>query len=571
MLLAQPHMGDALMALKQIEVHEIVKQAVSKNVDIPEFQRQFVWEPEKVKFLAESLYRDYPVGSFLLWDCSDYHEPKMAQGAQASLWIVDGQQRTTALCLLLGLKPYWWQSKEEWNKELERYDVMVNVLPDQADSRLEFALPNPVRRQDPRWIGVRSVLRCEKAGALTELAEELAKQIDGGAGQVMELFKRIHAHLQDIWQIRQRQIPIVEIGHDVEDVAEIFTRLNREGTRVKEADTVLALAAVRNPGWVREDYLPYRSDLEDRGWDLEAGIFIRTMTGIGTGRARLKEVPSDFWQPQNINAVWKHAKAAISSVVKQLAGFGISCAELLPSSNSLIPLFVLHHRFGDKEDYSFNRALYWFLLANRDGRYSGSAITSLNEDVRTITNAADYGGALENLHSRLRVSPRVDESEFLSRYDRAGSRFLRLALYLVLFKREARDWVDGTCVGYDKTGNAITADFRPQWHHIYPRSMLRKSGMNDDDIHVLANITVLNEQTNVKKLLWKEPAEYIKQFSISSEALRSHLIPEAFVDEARKQELSRRWGIEHYTDFIVKRAHMIAKEVNTLLQALQQS
>ncbi|GIW60661.1 MAG: hypothetical protein KatS3mg087_1727 [Patescibacteria group bacterium] len=77
-------------------------------MDIPEFQRDFVWDPEQVKKLAESLYRDYPIGSFLLWDSSGYQEAKTAQGTQASLWIVDGQQRTTALCLLLGQKPYWW-------------------------------------------------------------------------------------------------------------------------------------------------------------------------------------------------------------------------------------------------------------------------------------------------------------------------------------------------------------------------------------------------------------------------------------------------------------------------------
>src|SRR5688572_23150068 len=100
------------MALEQLAIHEIVKQAVGKSVDVPEFQRDFVWDPEQAKLLLESLYRDYPVGSFLLWDSSGYQEAKTAQGTQASLWIVDGQQRTTALCLLLGHKPYWWGDSE---------------------------------------------------------------------------------------------------------------------------------------------------------------------------------------------------------------------------------------------------------------------------------------------------------------------------------------------------------------------------------------------------------------------------------------------------------------------------
>jgi hypothetical protein len=299
------------MAIEQLKVREIVKQAVSKNVDIPEFQREFVWDPEQVKKLAESLYRDYPVGSFLLWDSSEYQEAKTAQGTQASLWIVDGQQRTTALCLLLGQKPYWWNDAEKWNKALERYDVMVNLLPNEGDDRLEFGLPDPIRRRDPRWIGIRRVLGMERVEDLTPVAQEIVRSVSDDPAQMMELFGKVHARLQRLWQIRERDIPIIKISHEVEDVAEIFARLNQEGTRVKEADVILALAAVRNPGWVRNEYLPFRSKLEDDGWDLDAGIFVRTMTGIGKGRARLIEVPKDFWNPENLSTVWKAAEETI--------------------------------------------------------------------------------------------------------------------------------------------------------------------------------------------------------------------------------------------------------------------
>jgi hypothetical protein len=557
------------MALEQLKVREIVRQAVGKNVDIPEFQREFVWDAEQVKKLAESLYRDYPVGSFLLWDSSEYQEAKTAQGTQASLWIVDGQQRTTALCLLLGQKPYWWDDAEKWNEALERYDVMVNLLPDEGDDRLEFALPNPIRRRDPRWIGIRRVLGMERVEDLTPLAQEIVRSVSDDLAQMMELFGKVHARLQCLWQIRERDIPIIKISHEVEDVAEIFARLNQEGTRVKEADVILALAAVRNPGWVRDEYLPFRSKLEDDGWDLDAGIFVRTMTGIGKGRARLIEVPKDFWNPQNLLSVWKAARETIPEVLKRLAEVGIMSADLLPSTNSLIPLFVLHHHWGGKRGYRFGKTLRWFLLANRDGRYSGSAITSLNEDVRTLTDATDFDQAIENLWKRLRVSPEIAEDEFLNRYDRAGHRFLRLMLYLLVFHREARDWVDGTRIGYDKTGAPITRGFEPQWHHIYPRSVLRKGNIPDDEIHCLANITVLNERTNVNKLAGKPPSRYIQQFHISEQNLRSHMIPDSFARAASDEALlKKQWDVGRYRDFLIERAQLLAQETNMFLQRL---
>ncbi|MFA0749978.1 MAG: hypothetical protein SLRJCFUN_000381 [Candidatus Fervidibacter sp.] len=557
------------MAIEQLKVREIVKRAVSKDVDIPEFQREFVWDPEQVKLLAESLYRDYPIGSFLLWDSSDYQEAKTAKGSQASLWIVDGQQRITALCLLLGQKPYWWPDAQDWNKALERYDVMVNLMPEEGDDRLEFALPNPIRRRDPRWVSVRQILSEENVERLTLLAHETAERIATEPDEFLKVFGQIHARLQRLWQIRERDIPIIKISHEVGDVAEIFARLNRAGTRVKEADVVFALAAVRNPGWVREDYLPFRNDLEERGWDLDAGIFIRTMTGIGSGRARLKEVPKDFWNSENLRNVWERTRESITDVLRRLAEFGITSDELLPSTNSLIPLFVLHHRWGKHSDYAFPRALRWFLLANWDGRYSGSAITALNEDVRTIAEAPSFEAALESLEKRLRVSSEVPEDDFRARYDQAGSRFLRLMLWLLLFHRNASDWVDGTRLGYDKTGSPITAGFQPQWHHIYPRSVLRKAGRRDDDIHALANITVLNEQTNVKRLAGKEPWRYIREHKISRESLETHLIPARFAEAVETGRLEEQWAVRNYDDFIRERAQLLAREAKRFLEDLK--
>lgn len=556
------------MSIEQCTVWEIVVKAVSKNVDVPEFQREFVWDPEQVKKLAESLYREYPIGLFLLWDSSEYQEAKTAQGAQASLWIVDGQQRITALCLLFGQKPYWWDDAESWNKALERYDVMVNLFPETAGERLEFALPNPIRRKDPRWINIRRILSIDKQESLTTLALELSKRISNESSQMMNVFEKVHANIQCLWEIRKRIIPIIKISHEVEDVAEIFARLNQEGTRVKEADVVLALVAVRNPGWVRDEYLPFRRELENRGWDLETGIFVRTMTSIGKGRARLIEVPKDFWDSRNLEKVWTDTKKAISDVLRRLAEFGITSADLIPSTNSLIPLFVLDHRWISENGELFKKAMYWFLLANRDGRYSGSAITSLNEDVRTITEAKSFDEAIENLLKRLRVSTEIDGGEFLNRYDRSDQRFLRLMLYLLLYHRGARDWIDKTRIGYDTTGAPITIGFEPQWHHIYPRSVLKKAGFSDNEINALANITVMNEITNIKRLANKPPARYIQEFSISEEDLRMHLIPESFA--CASADRAKQWDIKRYEDFLIERAQLLAHEANKLLQELKE-
>jgi len=144
-------------------------------------------------------------------------------------------------------------------------------------------------------------------------------------------------------------------------------------------------------------------------------------------------------------------------------------------------------------------------------------------------------------------------------------------LYLLIFRRAARDWVDNTRIGYDDTGAPITKGFEPQWHHIYPRSVLKKADISDDEIHSLANITVLNMRTNVKRLSGKPPSRYIQEFSISEQNLRSHLIPDPFASAANSKEaLEKEWDVGRYKDFLRERAKLLAEEANAFLRELEE-
>jgi hypothetical protein len=323
---------------------------------------------------------------------------------------------------------------------------------------------------------------------------------------------------------------------------------------------------------VRDDYLPFTEELQEKGWELEAGIFIRTMTGIGVGKARLREVPRDFWNPPPFGSIWKQTKEAISEVLTKLAVYGIFNGDLVPSNNSLIPLFVAHHFWKEKSDYRFSRIFKWFLLANRDGRYGGAAIANLDEDAQAIFKAESFDKVIDTLQRRLRVSDRVAQEEFLNRYDRAGGRsFLRLIQYLALRHSDAKDFVDGNLIGYDRSGTLSYGGYRPQWHHIFPKSMLKKHGVKEDDIHFFGNITILNETTNVRKLQAKWPTRYIEEFKITPKNLRAHSVPERFVmaASAGKAELDNVWTPTAYHNFVIERSNDMANAANAFLTSLQ--
>jgi hypothetical protein len=54
--------------------------------------------------------------------------PNRIPVAQLSCGNVDGQQRTTALCILSGRKPYWWFGADDWEKTIRKYDIRFTLI-----------------------------------------------------------------------------------------------------------------------------------------------------------------------------------------------------------------------------------------------------------------------------------------------------------------------------------------------------------------------------------------------------------------------------------------------------------
>jgi len=129
-------------------------------------------------------------------------------------------------------------------------------------------------------------------------------------------------------------------------------------------------------------------------------------------------------------------------VLKWLETYGIVTTDLMPSDAVLVPASALFDRFPDADR---GKAFEWMLQALRYGRYSGSAVTSLDEDLREIEAAPSAEEAIGGIRKRIRAVEPISLEEFMRDY--SDARFGRLMLYLLAFRNKATDW--------DKTGNRI--------------------------------------------------------------------------------------------------------------------
>jgi hypothetical protein len=530
------------MGLEQAKVREIVEKAVTHRWGVPEFQRGFVWTPQKVKDLMESLWRGYPVGSFLIWYAPDEVEPRVAGDTQEpDAWVVDGQQRTSALCLLLGRKPYWWS--ERWDEALARNDVRFNVL---AEEDPFFSLRTAAMRGDAgrAWVPVRDVLAADD-----ERLSELVHRLLGSLDLPMAKFGTLYSRLDRVRKVRDVDIPILTVSMDIEDVTEIFARLNSAGTKVTEADIALALAASRNPGWARQRFLPFVAELDEAGFDLDPNLVFRSMVAIGLGRTRLKDVPRRWWVSGEMESAWGRSRGAWRKAINYVEQRGVLSAEVLPTKNALIPLAVLIDRFPDA--VSDDRAFGWLLHVTRTGRYGGSALTALDADVRVIGGAGDLTGALDGLRQHAGPWGPFTADDFLRDY---RDRVLRLVLYLVMYDRGARDWISRERLGFQ--GVELLESFNPQWHHIYPRAYLRAHGVPEERWDVFANIAVLGPSTNIR-FGAQDPMAYLERYGVSDDLLAEQLIP-------GRHQLT----LDRYEDFLKERAVALAEAANRYVSRL---
>jgi hypothetical protein len=541
------------MAYESLKIREIVERSVNHMWSIPEFQRGFVWKSTQVRDLLESLWLDYPIGSLLVWNSSISTEERVAKDAQRPLlWVVDGQQRATALSILFGRKPYWWPSADEWDKTLKKYDIRFDV---DAKEPPYFWVANAAIRKvkGVRYVPVSKLLVLDtQKDKDQQILQQLAKEVKiQGLCDGMDAME-VYTKLDRVRKIRDKDVVIVTIDHELEDVVEIFSRLNSKGTRVTEADIYLGVVASRAPGWVRDNFLPFVKILSSAGFNINPNLLFRTLTGVGAKQVRFKEIPDVFWDSTSIQPFWYNTQEAWKRLIGRFRDFGILSNDPMPTEAALVTMIALNDKFPTEP---FNQTLYWFLQASRYGRYSGSGTTALDEDLYDIQDSKTQKEAVERLLERFEYqSETMMPDEFLRDY--VDSRFGRFLLYLLIYKNNAIDWDEaGQRLGFQ--GTELLIDFRPQWHHIFPKKFL-ESLVDDDSINALANIAVIGPSINIR-ISAKEPMKYIEKYKITKEKLAQQFITEDILTTT--PALFENW--------LKNRATLLAQKSNEFLSELK--
>jgi hypothetical protein len=531
---------------------------------LPNIQRPFVWTEDQMCRLFDSILREYPISTLLVWKTkstirrrkfidnfrTQYRQQLTAfyvpEDNKKKCLVLDGQQRLQAL--FIGLKGSYD------GKELFLH-ILSGELSAPDDVRYEFAFLDPQTASFP-WVKFKDLV-FSKQDILTA-AEAVGTTADRAL--TLEERQKISKHVSLVFKafhsddgIAYQELDSIE-NEDLyteDDVVEIFIRANSGGTRLGKSDLLFSLltSAWDNADDEMEVLL---AELNRHGFAFNRDFILKTCLTLLDQGAQYEV--RKFRRPgvrDRIEDEWPKLAQAMMDVLDFVRGKTfIRTNKALPSYLVLIPLIYTRYKYASSWATSENMDTY-LLRCSLSGAFSGRPDQLINE---IVTRSNELKG--------------FDLNEFFG-VVRSQNRSLELT--------ESRFWAMG--YGSDTIHllfNLWYRDFNytpayngnmPQIDHIFPKSELRKvktANPNTGRLDVLrypeaarnqlANCMLLRASENGSGGKWnKLPKDWLADKP--EEYLDMHLIP-------RDPNL---WEIDHFDAFINERKQLIRSRFKYLL------
>lgn len=560
------------MAKVDIEIGDLVKMVKRGEIKLPEMQRRYVWTATRVRDLLDSLYRNYPSGSILVWETDGDVEtrdmavtPTMAPTHSSVQLLLDGQQRLTSLTAVLSGQPVTVRNKkrpieilfnlehpdrppaevmeldsEELASELEDIegdkaepDIMLELR------KRAFVVYTPTLRNDPLWIPVSDIFTKSDSVILRAI----------GINSDDPRWDKYSERIQKVRKIADYKYTMEVLGRDLsyEEVTEIFVRVNSLGVKLRGSDLALAQITSRWPGFMNEMETFAEQFKENADYLVETGVLVRTMVAFATGQSKFKTVGRI--KLEDLQDSWVKTKDGIEYAINFLRQNAHVERLWMLSSPFLIVCIAIHavQSKGAMTTDDEKKLLKWFYYAHMRGHYGmGSSESLLDADLAVLTRGGTLTELLDKLYQHVRKFE-VDAGDIQGKSTR--SPFFS-TLYFVLKARGAKDWKTGLTLSDAHLGSA----HKIQFHHIFPKSLLARDSVDPKLINEMANMAFIGGKIN-REILNKKPNEYLDKMIVSvrgEDALTSQLVT---LDRSL-------WELERFPDFLADRRAKIATSIN---------
>lgn len=397
----------------QAPISNLVAWIETGDLSLPDLQRPFVWKRNRVRELFDSLYHGYPAGYFLFWSTPtpvDSHRiGSNPAGAKPLKMIVDGQQRLTSLYAVIRGKQIVTE-----NNEVQAIRIAFNPLTE------EFAVADAATDADPEWVDNISEIWTSPRGQYQFITDHIdrlavAREVAGDERQ------RMAENLSRLAQLPNYQFSILDLSSelDIDEVAEVFVRINSAGVALNSADFILTLMSVHTPearhrleDFARQAKVPattaasaynhFHAPSPDEllrvavGLGLTRGVLQNAYHAL-RGRDPKTKVVSEATRSENfakLLAAQEHVLDLTNwhGYLAAVKRAGYRSGDMLTSTNNFLYGYLVYllgrHHFQVPSDVLREAVARWFFMSALTGRYTGSPETVVEADLRRLGEAS---------------------------------------------------------------------------------------------------------------------------------------------------------------------------------------
>lgn len=589
-------------------VENIISSIKAGDIAIPEIQRPFVWDATKVRDLMDSLYKGFPVGYIIVWKNPDIRlkDGKISYGKKI---LIDGQQRITAIqAAIVG------QEVVDASYKKKRITIAFNPIEE------TFEVCNPAIRKNIRWISdIADVF--DVGFDAWEFVNHYC-EANGISGKQSDINKTI----MKLMAIKGINLGVTELSQSltIDEVTDIFIRINSQGVVLSQADFAMSKISSDDKygGSIIRKMIDYFCHFMRRPSDSEAIIANDNDFVSSPALNKIKwiaEEQDDVYVPSytdvlRVSFTHKFRRGKIADLVSLLSGRNFETRENLESiaQESFAKLREGVEAFVNKTNFqrylmivkslgivdasmvrsqnvlNFGYILYlslkeqnfkpakieslvrrWIVLTILIGRYSGSAESVIDYDIKRFTeqNPEDFvknmeEGELSDAFWNTVLVQRLDTSVSSSPYF--------LVFLMAQVKRGARGFLSS------QINVQSLIEQRGDIHHIFPKKYLQKNGVNNrKDYNQIANYVYTQSEINIK-IKDTAPRDYMSNMKSqisgagsyygninNAEDLDANLSENCIPKDIVEMDVS------NYNEFLSERRIMMAQYIKEYYQSLK--
>lgn len=596
--------------LMQYSVHAILGLIEAEDFVIPEIQRPFVWKRSQVRDLIDSLYNGYPTGYIITWKNPDV-KTKDGGKANGKKVLIDGQQRVTALMAAISGKEVL---DDDFNKE--RIKIAFNPLAEDETKR--FAVQDASHLKDKKWIPDISVLF---TAGFKQRAFENEYANDNPGVDLDELSET----LSRLKGIANRQIGVIELDAslEIDEVTEIFIRINSKGTALSQSDFVMSKMAAdtdHNGSLMRKtvDYFChlavkpdfYSQMIKDQEfqdskyaakikwlandyddiYDPNFGDMLRVSFMHQFRRGKLADLVSllsgrDFitkeYRDDIIDDSYQKLDRGIMNFINQyhfsqfvmaIKGAGFVSSKQLNSQMTLDFAYTLYLLLLDDPEIpnaQIKRYVQkWFVLSTLTSRYIGSPESQMDRDMRSIGEK----GFLKFL-SEIEASALSETFWTVTLPQNLETSSVNSPAFNTFLAAQINQNCNSMLMNGTKIADLITIS--GDVHHIFPKNYLQKNGIKSKTkYNQVANYIYLDTQVN-KAISDEAPAVYFAKVKeqcqtknvVFGNIMSDTLLKTNFAENCIPNNVDQ-MTFENYDEFLQKRRMLMADMIHQYYMGL---